>query len=76
MFIAVSDILDHPAYYILVAEDDPIIPVDIFRSKGSSYVSVRIESYGGHMGFYSRDHTSYGDRRWLDAFVLDWILKS
>ena len=61
---------------ILVAADDPIIPVDIFRSKSSSSVLVRIETYGGHMGFYSRDHTSYGDRRWLDAFVLDWILKS
>ena len=61
---------------ILVAADDPIIPVGIFRSLDLSCVSIRIENYGGHMGFFSRDRTSYGDRRWLDAFVLDWVLKS
>ena len=37
---------------ILAAEDDPVIPVDDFRSlRGNERLRVRIERYGGHCGF-------------------------
>ena len=58
---------------ILAAKDDPIIPSSIFASKVPSHINLRVERYGGHVGFYAANVTEYGDRRWLDAFVLDWI---
>jgi predicted alpha/beta-fold hydrolase len=37
---------------ILAAEDDPVIPVDDFRTlRGNSRLSLVIERYGGHCGF-------------------------
>jgi predicted alpha/beta-fold hydrolase len=37
---------------ILAAEDDPVIPVDDFRTlRGNERLQVRIERYGGHCGF-------------------------
>ena len=37
---------------ILAAEDDPVIPIDDFRTlRGGERLRVRIERYGGHCGF-------------------------
>ena len=58
---------------ILAAGDDPIIPSAIFRSAVPSHLELRVEKFGGHMGFYAANNTSYGDKRWLDAYVLDWV---
>ena len=28
---------------------------------------------GGHMGYIARQVTPYGDRRWMDYAVLEWV---
>ncbi len=58
---------------ILAAKDDPIIPAASLVDKVPSHITFRMEDYGGHVGFYSANVTEYGDRRWLDAYVLDWV---
>lgn len=59
---------------VLAAADDPIIPAATFdRVNWSSAVTFRMERSGGHMGFISRRLTAWGDRRWMDAFVVEWV---
>jgi predicted alpha/beta-fold hydrolase len=59
---------------ILAAADDPIIPAVSFAGvKFSPAVAMRMEDAGGHMGFISRESTRFGDRRWMDAAVVDWV---
>jgi predicted alpha/beta-fold hydrolase len=59
---------------ILAAADDPVCPISAFRdAKCSAQVTTRVESSGGHMGFVAARRTEFGDRRWLDAAVVDWV---
>ncbi len=58
---------------ILAAEDDPLIPVDIFRDlRASSTVSVQIAKSGGHLGFIGRKGID-PDTRWMDWRCVDWV---
>ncbi|MBM4251878.1 MAG: alpha/beta fold hydrolase [Deltaproteobacteria bacterium] len=61
---------------ILAAKDDPIIPSSIFDDRVPQHINLRLEQHGGHVGFYAASVTPYGDRRWVDAFVLDWVKAS
>lgn len=59
---------------ILAAADDPIIPVESFAGvRFSSAVELRMEESGGHMGFIGARLTAFGDRRWMDEAVVDWV---
>ena len=59
---------------ILAAADDPIIPASVFdRISPPPCVTVRLESSGGHMGFMGAKRTRFGDYRWLDEAVIQWI---
>lgn len=60
---------------ILAAKDDPIIPIESFAGAGrDGAVRVEITESGGHMGYLCRQKTRYGDYRWLDVAVVDWVL--
>ena len=51
---------------ILAAEDDPLIPVEIFRRlTPSKSTIVHIASSGGHLGYIGRRGID-PDRRWMD----------
>ena len=53
---------------ILLAEDDPVIPVaDIDRVAGSDYLQVIRSRYGGHCGFID----SYNLHAWTDGYIGD-----
>lgn len=59
---------------ILAAEDDPLIPADMFRNvRYSSTTSLVMPSGGGHLGFLGRTNQSDPDRRWMDWRIIDWI---
>lgn len=59
---------------ILAAADDPIIPPASFVGvQLSGAVRFQLEPSGGHMGFISARPTRFGDRRWMDVAVIDWI---
>lgn len=59
---------------LLAAADDPIIPPRSFEGVDfSSAVHLHIERTGGHMGFLSALPTRFGDRRWMDVAVIDWV---
>lgn len=60
---------------VLAAADDPIIPPRSFsEATFSDAVKVRIEASGGHMGFIAKASTRFGDRRWMDEAVVDYVL--
>jgi len=53
---------------ILLAEDDPVIPIaDIDRVAASEYLQVVRSRYGGHCGFIG----GYDLRGWADGFIID-----
>ena len=54
---------------ILVANDDPVVPAEIFDDVclSDSTTLVRTEQ-GGHMGFLAR-----GAKRWMDDQIIHWL---
>jgi predicted alpha/beta-fold hydrolase len=59
---------------VLAAADDPIIPLRTYADlRWGASVDFRLERAGGHMGFISATRTRFGDRRWMDAAVMDWL---
>jgi len=60
--------------FILSAKDDPFVPGHLFDS---AMMSEKVMLYqpekGGHMGYIARKVTPYGDRRWMDYAVLEWV---
>ena len=59
---------------ILCAMDDPFVEPSIFKSvRMSSTIELNTPEYGGHMGYLSRKLTPWGDYRWMDFMVVDWI---
>ncbi len=59
---------------ILMAENDPFIPIDSFHNlKYPKSVRVHIEKTGGHMGYLTTQKTPRGSRRWLDYFMHEAI---
>ena len=59
---------------ILCSLDDPFVPPEVFKNVSmNSHVSIYQPQGGGHMGYISRYQTPYGDRRWMDFVVLEWV---
>ena len=59
---------------ILCARDDPFVDPSIFKSvRMSSTIELNTPEYGGHMGYLSRELTPWGDYRWMDFMVVDWM---
>lgn len=57
---------------IVAADDDPLIPADIFENLGNEdYVRVHITRSGGHLG-YMAGRGADPDRRWLDWRIMEW----
>jgi uncharacterized protein len=57
---------------ILAAEDDPIVPADIFDAKHlrrSNFVNVQMTRGGGHAGYIGPG----GSRAWLDDTLVAWF---
>ncbi len=57
---------------ILCSLDDPFVPPEVF-SNLSSNVDFCQPQGGGHMGYISKTITPYGDRRWMDYVVMEWV---
>ena len=61
---------------VLIAEDDPIVPADIFdHAPFSSQTTLVRAAGGGHLGFVAagRHTPTETDRRWAEWRVVDWI---
>jgi len=59
---------------ILCAMDDPFVEPTIFKSvRMSSAIELNTPTYGGHMGYISKKPTPWGDYRWMDFMVVDWM---
>ncbi|MBI4876382.1 MAG: alpha/beta fold hydrolase [Acidobacteria bacterium] len=57
---------------VVAAEDDPIVPVEVFRHPVlDTNAALRFEgvAHGGHLGFLARRRPRF----WLDGEILDWI---
>lgn len=57
---------------VLCSLDDPFVPPKVFKN-----IPSNIDFYqprgGGHMGYISSKKTPYGDRRWMDYMVIEWV---
>jgi uncharacterized protein len=60
---------------ILAAADDPVIPAAMFTRGIPDNVELRLEKHGGHVAFVGWGRNEFGDHRWIDSFVLDWVSK-
>jgi predicted alpha/beta-fold hydrolase len=59
---------------ILTARDDPFIAVEPFEElRAPSHVVVRVQDYGGHVGFLGWDGA--GGIRWAERRVVEWVLQ-
>ena len=57
---------------VLTAEDDPFIPVqDYLEAPWSSSVELKIQPWGGHLGYMSAKKNRLGNRRWLDEYMVE-----
>jgi predicted alpha/beta-fold hydrolase len=61
---------------IIAADDDPMIPGELFRDlPQSDYLQVHVTRGGGHLGFLARARAGAdADRRWIDWRILEWVL--
>lgn len=58
---------------LLCSEDDPFIPMDVFKTvRMSSAIELHTPEQGGHMGYISQRTTPWGDRRWMDHVIVEW----
>lgn len=56
------------------AEDDPLIPFELFRRpeiSGNPHIRLLSVQAGGHLGFIARERPRF----WLDAILRDWMLE-
>jgi predicted alpha/beta-fold hydrolase len=61
---------------ILFAQDDPLVPSDVFgRAEFSSTTRVYATPGGGHLGFLARTgpHSPDADWHWMDWRIVDWV---
>ncbi|WP_435005702.1 YheT family hydrolase [Tundrisphaera lichenicola] len=59
---------------VIHAEDDPFIPVEPFHSASfPEQLALELIPRGGHLGYLSH-RPFYGDRRWLDARIIVWLV--
>ncbi len=59
--------------FILQSSDDPVVPFESIGSTKNPRVTISIQPSGGHMGFLSQEKTAWGDRRWMDHAVIEWL---
>jgi predicted alpha/beta-fold hydrolase len=70
----IIDDIDIPTL-ILQSTDDPVVPKDSIGSTKNPHVCIDVQQGGGHMGFVSQAKTRFGDRRWMDVAIIDWLMK-
>jgi predicted alpha/beta-fold hydrolase len=59
---------------IVTAEDDPVIPVEMFhRADLSPSTTLLLTNQGGHGAHIARSKGDDPDRWWMDWRVVDWI---
>ena len=59
---------------ILTADDDSVVPVEIFHNNPrSSSIELEVTQGGGHLGFIA-PRSLVEDRRWGDQRVVHWIV--
>ncbi|MBC8353516.1 MAG: alpha/beta fold hydrolase [Planctomycetes bacterium] len=59
---------------ILAAEDDPVVPVEMFRRADlSPSIELLITKYGGHVAHIAKSKGSDPDRWWMDWRVVNWL---
>ena len=57
---------------ILCSLDDPFVPPNVFRDLPHN-INIYQPKEGGHMGYISAKRTPFGDYRWMDYVILEWI---
>jgi uncharacterized protein len=56
---------------VIAAHDDPLVPTaPLERLRDCPSVQLQITRHGGHLGFVGWRE---GDRRWLDARIVEWV---
>ena len=59
---------------ILCSADDPFVESTIFKSiRMSNSIELNTPDFGGHMGYLSAKRTPWGDHRWMDFIIVNWL---
>ncbi|MEZ6046772.1 MAG: alpha/beta fold hydrolase [Planctomycetaceae bacterium] len=60
---------------VLTADDDPLIPVEMFSGLESHpAVTLHVAPHGGHLGYRGKQGAD-PDRHWMDWRILEWLEK-
>lgn len=60
---------------VLATADDPVNPVKtVMKAPYSEVVTLKIEPSGGHLGFFSKRKTRFGDHHGLGDLIVNWWL--
>ncbi len=58
---------------LLVAEDDPVVPIKMFERAGlAKSIDLCVTRFGGHLGYVSRSDPAL-DGNWMDRQIERWI---
>lgn len=57
---------------LLVADDDPIVPIQMYDRDLSPAITKFVATGGGHLGFIARKSAD-PDCRWMDWRIVEWI---
>ena len=58
---------------ILVAEDDPVVPGELFTDlQGTDFLQILRTQHGGHLGYLGTGGLD-PDRRWMDWRIVEWV---
>lgn len=58
---------------LLVANDDPIVPIQMYDDcNPSTFVKKLVAKGGGHLGFIAKKSID-PDRRWMDWRIVEWV---
>ncbi|QPJ66109.1 MAG: alpha/beta fold hydrolase [Candidatus Nitrohelix vancouverensis] len=61
---------------LLCSNDDPFIPIEIFKGLELSHaLDLQTPEGGGHMGYLCKETTPFDDHRWMDWAIIDWAMQ-
>lgn len=60
---------------LLVSNDDPIVPIQMYDDRTHSpFITKLVSNGGGHLGYIAKKSND-PDRRWMDWRIVEWVCK-
>lgn len=54
---------------LITAQDDPLVPFDVYRQVAGGHVELIAPAHGGHVAFLAKETPRF----WADEVILEWV---